>query len=404
LDIYEGTYYLTLIRGISYRIQNNKRERGMAVSIRQVTTKKDVKTYLNLPYEMHKQHELWVPPLRIFEKNFIHPKKNHHTAYSQTVCFIAFKDGKVVGRIMGIINRKLNETWGTRQGRFCSFETIEDQDVANALLGAVEQWSEQNGMKQVVGPLGFSNQDSQGFLIEGFQERPSIGTIYNFEYIPKLMENAGYQKEVDYVTYKVVIPREIPEIYEKISERVLKRSTVSIREFTKRREAKTYLPKVLRLMNETFTDIYGFIPLTEEVIKKLSRTYTEIMDPHFLKVVMNEQGEIIGFIFGIKDITEGFKRAKGRLIPFGYFQIKCTQKKSKRLDLLLGSIKKEYRGKGVDTLLGISMVKSAHKLNMEYADSHHELEDNRMIRAEMEKVGGQVYKRHRVYRKDLSPV
>jgi hypothetical protein len=172
-------------------------------------------------------------------------------------------------------------------------------------------------------------------------------------------------------------------------------------EFSKKRVAKKYLPKVLRFMNETFTDIYGFIPLTEEVIRKISRTYFEIMDPHFLRVVVNEKNEIVGFIFGIKDVTEGFKKAKGRLIPFGYFQIKGTQKKSKRLDLLLGSIKQEFRGKGLDTLLGISMIKSANKFGMEIADSHHELESNRMMRAEMERVGGQVYKKHRVYKKNL---
>jgi hypothetical protein len=373
----------------------------MAVSIRLVENKDDCKTYLELPYRMHMDHELWVPPLRIFEKNFIDPKKNHHMAYSKTVCFLAFKEGRPVGRIMGIINDKLNETWKTLQGRFCHFESTNDKEVADALLGTVESWARESGMDHLVGPLGFTNQDPQGFLIEGFEERPSIGTIYNFEYVPGLLENAGYSKEVDYVTYKIVIPREIPAVYEKISERVLKRSTLKIREFTKRREAKKYLPAVLRLMNATFTEIYGFIPLTDVVIEKLARTYTEIMNPHFLKVVMNEQDEIVGFIFGIKDITEGFRKAKGRLVPFGYFIIKCTQKKSKRLDLLLGSIKKEYRGKGIDTLMGISMVKSAHKLGMEYADSHHELESNRMIRAEMERVGGTVYKRHRVYRKNL---
>jgi len=373
----------------------------MAVSVTKVTSKKQRKTYINFPYILHKDHELWVPPLRIFEKNLIDPKKNHHMMYSQTVCFLAHQGGNVVGRIMGIINKKLNERWGNKQARFCHFESIDNQDVANALLLAVEDWARDHGMNHMVGPLGFSNQDPQGFLIEGFDERPSIGTIYNFEYIPKLLENAGYEKEVDYVTYKVLIPKEIPQVYEKILERVKKRSTLKVLEFSKKRVAKKYLPKVLRFMNETFTDIYGFIPLTEEVIRKISRTYFEIMDPHFLRVVINEKNEIVGFIFGIKDVTEGFKKAKGRLIPFGYFQIKFTQKKSKRLDLLLGSIKQEFRGKGLDTLLGISMIKSANKFGMEIADSHHELESNRMMRAEMEKVGGQVYKKHRVYKKDL---
>jgi hypothetical protein len=374
---------------------------GAPVTVRPVETSRDMRAYLALPYKLHDAHELWVPPLRLFEKNFLNPKNNRHFAYSATACFLARRRGEPAGRIMGIINRKLNETWGTLEARFCNFESVDDEETAGALLGAVELWARENGMRRVVGPLGFSNQDPQGFLVEGFGERPSIGTLYNFDYIPRLLENAGYRKEVDYVTYGIPIFEKIPRDLEKISGWVEKRLKVRLIEPAGRGEAKRWLPRALRFMNETYTDIYGFIPLDEDVIRKISRTYAEIMDPAFLKIVVNERGETVGFMFGIRDVTEGFRRARGRLLPFGYFAIKLLQKRARRLDLLLGAIKAEYRGRGIDTLLGIAMVESARARGMEYADSHHELESNRLMRAEMEKVGGSVYKRHRVYRKEL---
>jgi hypothetical protein len=288
-----------------------------------------------------------------------------------------------------------------KQARFCNFESVDDLEVARGLLDRVEAWAARGGAKMVVGPLGFSNQDPQGFIVEGFDERPSIGTIYNFPYTPGLLEAAGYEKDVDYVTYKIVIPREAPETLRKISERVKKRAAVNLVEFDTKADARRMLPSVLRFMNETYTEIYGFLPLSEEVIERTVHRYGHIMDPHFLKVLTNEAGDMVAFIFGIKDVTEGFRRAGGRLFPLGYFRLLSGQKRAKRLDLLLGAIREEYRGRGLDMLLALSMMHSAHSLGMEVVDTHHELESNRLIRAEMEKVGGILYKRHRVYRKEL---
>lgn len=373
----------------------------MDIQIKEATSGKDRSLFLKLPYSLHSRHELWVPPLRMREKKYIDPGKNIHIHYSDTVCYLAFADGRPVGRIMGIINRKLNEIWNDPHARFCSFECINNREAAAALLGEVESWSKARNMERLVGPLGFSNQDPQGFLIEGFDQRSSIGTIYNYEYIPTLMDECGYTKEVDYVTYNIPIPETIPPLYEKIQDRVKNRTAVKMLEFTSKKEARPWLSTILSFMNETYSGIYGFLPLSEEIIRKTARTYYEIMDPNFLKVIVDEKGNIVSFIFGIKDITGGFQKANGKLLPFGYFQIKSTQKKSKRLDLLLGAIKKEYRGKGLNTLMAIAIIKSAHHAGISYADSHHELESNNMVQAEMKRLGGSIYKRHRVYRKLL---
>ncbi|MFW6180773.1 MAG: hypothetical protein ACOC8N_03415 [Spirochaetota bacterium] len=373
----------------------------MDIAIQEVRNRRDRKTFLKLPYRLHRGRSYWVPPLLMREKAFIDPRKNPHMAYSDTVLYLAWGDGKPVGRVMGIINHKLNQRWNDRQARFCNFESIDNLEAARELLGSVEQWARGRDMERVIGPLGFSNQDPQGFLVEGFQERPSIGTIYNFEYVPRLVEACGYSKEVDYVTYCIPIPETIPPLYEKISQRLLGRSSVRMLEFQTKRAMKPWIRKVLHFMNETYTDIYGFIPLTDEIIEKTARTYCEIVDPRLLKVVVDGERNIVSFILGIQDITEGFQKARGRLLPIGYFIIKSAQKKSNCLDLLLGAIKKEYRGKGLDTLMAIAMIRSARDMGLEYSDSHHELETNTLVQAEMKKLGGEIYKRHRVYQKKI---
>jgi len=373
----------------------------VSITLKEVNTNRDKNIFLGLPYILHKNHDYWVPPLRMLEKRHLNPRINPHIKHSKTLLLLAYKDKKPVGRIMGIINNELIKKWNIKQARFCKFESINDQKVAHALFKNVEEWAKKNEMEKMVGPLGFSNQDPQGFIIEGFNERPSVGTIYNFEYIPKLLENEGYTKEVDYVTFKISFPDKTPEIYKKISERLLRRKTVNLVEFSNKRELKKYLPRIFKFMNETYTGIYGFIPLSKESIQSTVKTYKQIIDPDFIKIVTDENGKIVGFVIGIRDITEGFKKAKGKLIPFGYFIIRATQKKAKRLDLLLGAIKKEYRGKGLDTLMAIAMIKSAKKNKMVFTDSHHELESNTMVQAEMKKLGGVIYKRHRVYKKEL---
>jgi hypothetical protein len=281
----------------------------MSVTIQEVKTARGRREFVKLSYRLHRGHTNWVPPLIVQEKAFIDPKKNSHMSYSKTVCYLARKEGAPAGTIMALINRKLIERSKDAHARFCKFDSVDDQEVAHALLVAAENWAREQGMKRIVGPLGFSNQDAQGFIIEGFDERPSIGTVYNFEYIPKMLEAEGYSKEVDYVTLKIPIPETIPELYLKIAERIENRLGVKLVEFETKRELLPYLPRVLRFMNETYVDIYGFIPLSEDAIRRTVRNYREIVGPELVKIVANSCGEIAGFILGIRDVTEGFKKA-----------------------------------------------------------------------------------------------
>lgn len=374
----------------------------MAVEIKPVSSRRDLKTFIYLPEKIHQGHRNWVPPIYMDERKYFDPKKNKAFSYCDTIRLLAFRQGKAVGRIMGIINHRYNEYRQEKAARFGYLETWQDKEVVAALLGAVEDWARQRGMTKIVGPYGFTDQDPEGFLIEGFESRATIATYYNFEWMPKIIEELGYTKDIDYFVYKVMVPDEIPDFYQKIFQRVLKKGGFQVIEFRKKREIKPWIKPVLHLMNECYsqTEIYGYTPLDEEEMEALAKRYLPILDPRFIKLVVKE-GEVVAFIVGIPDMTEGIKKARGRLFPFGFIHILRAAKKTEQLDLLLGAIKEPFRGKGLDVLMGVKMVESAKEAGFKVIDSHHEMETNVRVRAEMERMGGKVYKKFRVYQKQL---
>ena len=374
----------------------------MALEIRGVKNRKDLKTFIYLPEKIHADHENWVHPIYMDEWNYFNPHKNKAFAYCDTILLLAFREGMPVGRIMGIINSRYNEQRKDKTARFAYLETWEDRDVAHALLSQVEEWARQKGMARIIGPYGFSDQDPEGFLIEGFENRATIATYYNFEWMPSLVEKEGYTKDVDYFVYKLDVPKEFPGFYKKIYERIKRRGKFEIVEFRKRKELKPWIIPVLDLMNECYTgsNIYGYTPLDEKEMNDLAKRYMPVLDPRFVKAVKSDN-EVVAFIVGVPDMTEGIQKARGRLLPFGFLKILRAAKKTKQLDLLLGAIKEQYRGRGLDVLMGVRMILSAHEAGLEFMDTHHELESNVKVRAEMEKMGGRLYKRFRVYQKKL---
>jgi len=374
----------------------------MNINLIEVTNKKHLKTFIYLPEKLHRGRKNWVHPIYLDEWTYFNPKKNKAFSYSDTLMLLAERDGQVVGRIMGIINHRYNEVRHEKTARFGYLESIQDQEVVHALLSRVEQWAREKGMTRIIGPYGFSDQDPEGFLIKGFEHRATIATYYNFEWLPEMVEKEGYTKDIDYFVYKIEIPKEIPEIYVRVSERILKKGNFQLLEFKKRREIKPWVRPILSLMNETYieSNIYGYAPLDEKEMDALAKKYLPVLDPRFVKGVLKD-GQVVAFIIGIPDMTEGIQKARGRLFPFGFIHILRAQKKTKQLDLLLGAIKKEYRGMGLDALMGMAMISSAQKAGFEIIDTHHEMESNVRVRAEMERVGGQIYKIYRVYQKSL---
>ncbi len=374
----------------------------MTIDIREVKGKKDLRTFIYLPEKLHADHPKWVHPIYVDDRSYFDPAKNKAFGYCDVVLLLARRGTECVGRVMGIINHRYNEHRNEKTARFGFLETREDPEAVRALLGRIEDWARSKGMTRVVGPYGFSDQDPEGFMIEGFEHGVTLASYYNFEWMPKLVEAAGYVKDIDYFVYKIDIPKEMPEFYKRIYERARKKGEFETIEFTSKKQLKPCIRPILNLMNETYmqNNIYGYAPLDEKEQDELAKKYLPILDPRFIKAVRKD-GEIVAFIIGMPDMTAGIRKARGRLFPFGILFILRAAKKTKQLDLMLGAVKDKYRGMGLDVMMGVKMIASALKAGYEYMDTHHEMETNVKVRAEMERVGGKIYKKYRVFQKQL---
>jgi hypothetical protein len=374
----------------------------MAIEVREVQSRRDLKTFIHLPEKIHSGQPNWLPPLYMDEWKYFDPAKNKTFSYCPTLRLLAWRDGRPVGRVMGIINSRFNEYRKEGLVRFGYLETWEEPEVVHALLQRVEDWARGLGMTRIIGPYGFSDQDPEGYLIDGFEHHATIATYYNFEWLPRFVENEGYTKDIDYFVYKLAVPKEIPEFYMKIYERGVRKGNFKVVEFRKRKELRPWIRPILGLMNECYTagNIYGFAPLDEKEMDDLAKRYMPILDPRFIKVVARGS-EVMAFIVAMPDMSAGIRKARGHLFPFGFIRVLRAAKKTKQIDLLLGAVKEVHRGLGLDALMGAKMLMAARDAGFEIMDTHHEMEANVAVRAIMERMGGKVYKRYRVYQKAL---
>lgn len=369
--------------------------------IKEVVTKKDLRSFIYLPEKVHSNEPEWLPPIYMDESVLFNRKKNKSYKYSDAILLMAYRDDEPVGRIMGIINNRYNEMHEEKHGRFCFMECYNDKEVFHALISSVEEWARKKGMEKIIGPLGFSDKDPQGFQIEGFEFPQFMTSANNSAYMPELIETEGYEKKVDLVNYLGKIPDNFPLVYEKILSRVDRSVDYKIVEFNSKKELKPYIIRVLDLMNQTFAEIYGFVPLNDNEKMEFANRYLPILDPKFIKVIEIEGGELVGFAVGMPDFSNGIREAKGKLFPFGIFKILKDSKRSKKLLMMLGGVKKEYRGKGLDVLMGVKILQSGIRHKMDTLDSHLVLEDNTRMRSEYERVGCRVVKKFRIYQKML---
>jgi GNAT superfamily N-acetyltransferase len=374
----------------------------MEIFIKEVKTKSDLKAFIHLPKKIHKGHKNWVPPLYIDDWEFFDPKKNKSFQYCDHVKILAYKNGEIVGRCMGLVHHKYNKQHNENCGRFSFIETWNDEEVFHALIDYVAKWAKAKGMSQLVGPLAFSDKDPQGFLTDGFDEPIVMASNCNYPYMVELTEKEGFVKKADLVVYKIAVPDTLPPIYIKVAERFAQNQTgIKIEEYTSRAKLRTIIRPILHLINNTFTDVYGFTPFSEKEMDDFANRYIFFINPRFVKVAKNENNEVIGTIIAMSDISKGIQKSKGYVLPFGIFHILASGKKSNQLNLLLGAVDPRYQGRGLEVIMGIKMLDSARKEGKTVIDSHLELETNTKVRAEMERMGGVVYKKYRIFQKDL---
>ena len=372
------------------------------IIVKEVTSKKGLKEFVMLPSRIHKGHKNWVPPIYMDDFSFFNPKKNSSFQYCDHIRLLAYRSGELVGRIMGLINHRYNDRRNENNARFSYLETFDDQEVVHALVTKVESWAKSLGAEKIVGPLGFSDKEPQGYMIEGFDESVLIATVCNMPYQVGLLEKEGYSKEVDLVSYKTPLTKELPPIYQRILPRLEKlNQEFKILEFNNRFELRKYIRPVLRLTNKAFVDIYASMPYEEPEMDEFANRFILFLNPHFIKVVLDRNNEVIAYVIGMSDISNGIRKSKGKVLPFGIFTMLRSGRKSNQLNLLLGAVEERYRGRGLDVLMALKLFKSARDRGKVVVDSHIVWEGNTKMMAEYERIGGEIYKRYRIYQKKL---
>jgi GNAT superfamily N-acetyltransferase len=360
-----------------------------------------LKTFIRLPSRLPDRRSNYVPPLWRDEDAYHDPDRNVAAANCRIVRFLAEDQGRVLGRVMGIVHDAYGALHGERTVRFSQLDCVPDASVAKALLGAVEDWGRSLGMDRIIGPFGFSDKDPQGMQVEGFEHLPVLATATNPAYLPGLVEEQGYAKLTDAVVYRLDIPHELPAAYRRISGRLLGRGRFRLVPLQTKRELKPWVLPVLRLVNGTYNDLLGFIPMTEAEMRDLAAHYIPVLDPKLVKLVIDERGEPAAFVVALPDMSEGLVRAGGRLFPFGFLHILLAMRRSRQLDLLLGAVERKYQGLGLTCVLGVALLAEARDRGMTCLDSHLILETNLRMRAELERLGATVWKRYRIYQKPL---
>lgn len=374
----------------------------MEIVLKEVLTKKDLKEFVKLPARIHQGHKNWIPPLYMDEWDFFNPLKNKSFGYCSHIRLLAWRDKEIVGRIMGLINHRYNQVKGENNARFSYLETYNDQEVAHLLLSRVESWAKSLGAEKIVGPLGFSDKEPQGYLVDGFDEPTVLAANCNFSYQVDLIRNEGYTPEINLVTYKLKIPETTPPLYLRMLPRIEKlNSEFHVVEFNSRWKLRKYIRPVLHLTNRAFQQIYGSMPYEEKEMDDFANRFIWLLNPKFIKVVEDNDKNVIAYTVAMPDISKGIQKSKGHLLPFGIFHILRSGKKSHRIVALLGAVDEQYRGRGLDVMMALKVLESGRQEGKTEIDGHLVMETNRAMRGEYEHLGGQVYKRYSIFAKQL---
>lgn len=375
----------------------------MSIEIRTVGNKKELKTFVKVPFPIYKDNDYWVPQLIREDMEIFNPKKNPAYEQAESKLFVAYKDGKPVGRIAGILSHAANNKFEARNLRFGWFDTIDDYDVAKALFDALENWGKELGMETVTGPQGFTDLDPEGMLVEGFDQLPTIAVYYNHSYYNDFVTKYGFEKEIDYVEFKALPPYEegIPPKLLRIGERIKERSSLRILKFKNKKEVMKRAPEIFELLDEAYEEIYGSVPLSRDQIEYYVKKYIPFVDKDLLQVAVDENDKAIGFMLSLPSLSRAFQKANGRLLPFGWFHLLRALKNFEILDFYLAGVQKKYRGVGVDLMMVLEVTKVAMEKGVQSSESNPELETNKKIQAQWKYFNPTLHKRRRIYKKNI---
>ena len=376
----------------------------MAVTIIPVKTRKELKQFISFNYELYKNNPYSVPDLYEDMLGTLDPKRNPAFDFCEAECFLAMRDGKIVGRVAAIINKRANEKWNINAVRFGWIDFIDDQEVSKALLDTVEQWGRERGMSEIQGPLGFTDLDPEGMLIEGFDRISTMATIYNYPYYPIHMEKLGYEKDTDWIELLIKVPERVPEKFERIANMVAKRFELKVAKFKSNRELeRRYGREIFDLINRSYAPLYGFSALSDRQIEQYIKMYLPLVDRRMITLITNKEDKLVGVGITITSLAEALQKAKGKLFPFGWFHILKALfiKRPTRLDFLIVAIDPEYQGKGINAMIISDILPNYVKMGFKDVETNPELESNNKVQSQWELFDKEQHKRRRAYKKEL---
>ncbi len=375
------------------------------VTVKKVETKSELKTFIRFNYELYKDNPYSVPDL--YEDMLsTFTEKNPAMEFCESAYFLAMKDGKVVGRVAAIINNKANKTWNLKNVRFGWIDFIDDEEVSSKLIEAVEMWGKERGMTAIQGPLGFTDMDAEGMLIEGFEELSTMATIYNSPYYQRHIERLGFEKDADWIEMLMTVPREtgIPERLSRIAEIVMKKYDLRIKKYTSAKKiAKEYGQEIFKVINEAFKPLFGYSELSQKQIDQYVKTYLSFIDLKLVSLITEADGRLVGVGISMPSMSKALQKAHGKLFPFGWFHLlkALKWKKPKTLDLLLVGILPEYQGKGINSILFYDLLPLYISEGYEYVETNPELEVNEKVQSQWIYFERRQHKRRRCYKKEL---
>lgn len=374
------------------------------ITIRKVTTVKDLKTFVRFANDLYKGNPYYVPSMPADDMNTLDKKKNGAFEFCEAELYLAYKDGKLAGRVAAIINHKANKSWNVNQVRFGWIDFIDDIEVSRALLNEVERFGKEHGMTQVVGPLGFTDFDPEGMLVEGYDRLSTMALIYNHPYYPEHMKKLGYVKETGWVEYRITIPEELPEKHVKFAGIIKERYGLKVRKLTKRQIRKEkYGHKLFDLINQTYCVLYGYSLLSPKQIDQYVDVYLGLVDMKMLTFIEDSNGELIAAGVTIPSMSEALQKCNGEIFPFGWWHLLKAMywKKPDTLDMLLIGVRPDWQNKGVNSLLFTDLFMTYKSMGFKYAETNANLETNAKVQAMWAPFEKELHKRRWVFGKEI---
>ena len=376
----------------------------MAIEIKEVKTRRELRKFVNFPEKLYRDNPYYVPPLVFDQMDTLDQKKGAAQEFCDSKLYLAYKDGKLAGRVAAIVNKLANRQWDHKEVRFGWYDFIDDPEVARALMDKVEEFGRQYGMESVVGPLGFTDFDPEGLLVEGFDRLSTMALIYNHPYYVKYIEDMGFTKDADWIEFKIYLPEKLPERIDRICSLIQERNNVHLRQITRKIiKEEDYGHKIFKAINECYKNLYNFTVLPDHMADKYLDFYLSILDLRFISVVENEKNELVAFGITMPSIVRALQKCRGKLFPFGWWHVlkSLFWRREEGVEMLLVGVLPEYQNTGINSLVQADMFRKYTQFGVKWAETNAILETNTKNQGQFKDYNPECKKRRRSYIKKL---